>query len=38
VLTVSYDPQKGDAREKVLLVLKGLGVPPGQSTINIRFE
>lgn len=38
VLTVSYDPQKGDAREKVLLVLKGLGVPPSQSTINIRFE
>lgn len=38
VLTVSYDPTKGDCKDRVPLILKGLGVPPGQSTISIRFE
>lgn len=38
VMTVSYDPAKGDCKDRVPLILKGLGVPPSQSTINIRFE
>lgn len=38
VLTVTYDPATGECKDRVPLILKGLGVPPGKSTINIRFE
>ena len=37
-LIVTYDPAMGECRDSVPLILKGLGVPPGQSTIKIKFE
>lgn len=38
VMVISYDPSVNDVKDMVPLILKGLGVPPGQSTIKIRFE
>lgn len=37
-LVISYDPASDQGRNNVKLMLKGLGVPPGQATLNIRIE
>ena len=36
VIVISYDPSLPDARESMNVILKGLGLPPSQSTINIH--
>lgn len=38
VMTVTYDPSKSGAKDSVKLILKGLGLPPSRSTINIRIK
>lgn len=38
MIVISYEPSESDRYDKVPIILKGLGVPPGQSTINIKFE
>ena len=38
VMTVTYDPTKPGARDNMKLILKGLGLPPSKSTINIRIK
>lgn len=38
VMTVTYDPSKPGAKDSVKLILKGLGLPPSRSTINIRIK
>jgi hypothetical protein len=38
VMTVTYDPSKPGAEDSAKLILKGLGVPPSRSTINIRIQ
>ena len=38
VMTVTYDPSKPGAEYSVKLILKGLGLPPSRSTINIRIK
>ncbi len=37
-LVISYDPAAGQERDEVRLMLKGLGVPPAQATLNVRIE
>ena len=37
-IVIFYDPVKGDCRNEVILMLKGLGVPPRQSAIKINIE
>lgn len=37
-LHIIYDPEKEGANANLKLMLKGLGVPPSQSTIKIRIE
>ena len=34
-IVISYDPSKGGARDRMPVILKGLGVPPTQSTITV---
>lgn len=36
VMTITYDPSRPEARDNVQLILKGLGLPPSKSTINIH--
>lgn len=38
VIVLTYEPDAGQVRDQVPLILKGLGVPPGTSTIKICFE
>lgn len=38
VMTVTYDPSKPGAKDSVKLILKGPGLPPSRSTINIRIK
>lgn len=38
VMAVTYDPSKPGAEDSAKLILKGLGVPPSRSTINIRIQ
>lgn len=38
VIVIGYEPLEEENNERIPLMLKGLGVPPGQSTINIRVE
>lgn len=38
VMKVTYDPSKPGAEDSAKLILKGLGVPPSRSTINIRIQ
>jgi hypothetical protein len=38
VMTVTYDPSKPGAKDSVKLILKGLGLPPSRSTINMRIK
>lgn len=38
VVRISFNPSAGDCRKHERLILKGLGVPPSQSVINIRIE
>lgn len=38
VIVIGYEPSSDERHERIPLILKGLGVPPGQSTINIRIE
>lgn len=38
VLKLAYDPAEGECGDNVSLILKGLGVSPEKSAINIRFE
>lgn len=37
-LQIFYNPDKGGENSNLKLILKGLGVPPSQSTIKIRIE
>jgi hypothetical protein len=38
VMRISYSPSSREPRKDVRLILKGLGVPPSQSVINIKIE
>lgn len=38
VMRISYCPSSREPRKDVRLILKGLGVPPSQSVINIKIE
>ena len=35
-IIILYDPSKGGAREKMPVILKGLGVPPSQASIVVK--
>ena len=35
-IRIIYDPSKSDVRDNVKLILKGLGLPPSQSSITIK--
>lgn len=37
-IVLEYDPSKGQERESMQVMLKGLGVPPSQSSIRIRMK
>lgn len=37
-LVISYDPDGGESKKEIMLILKGTGVPPSQSVISIRIE
>ena len=37
-IVIEYDPSKGGERDKVPVILKGLGLPPTQSSLIIGFE
>lgn len=37
-IVIEYDPSKGGDRDKMPVMLKGLGLPPTQSSIIIGFE
>lgn len=37
-IIVSYDPGKGGERERIPVILKGLGLPPSQSTITVEIK
>jgi hypothetical protein len=37
-IVIEYDPSKGGERDKIPVILKGLGVPPTQSSLIIGFE
>ena len=37
-IVIEYDPSKGGERDKMPVMLKGLGLPPTQSSIIIGFE
>ena len=38
VIRVSFDPSMSGARETMKVILKGLGLPPSQSSITIRIK
>ena len=37
-IIITYDPAKGGVRDRMPVILKGLGVPPSQSTINVIIK
>lgn len=37
-IVITYDPAKGSPRAKMPIMLKGLGVPPSQSTITVTVN
>lgn len=39
-IVITYDPQAGQARENMKVILKGLGLPPSKSsiTVHLRFS
>ena len=37
-IVITYDPSKGAVRPKMPIMLKGLGVPPSQSTITVTVN
>ena len=37
-IVIAYDPAKGGERTRNLVILKGLGVPPSQSTITVTVK
>lgn len=37
-IVIAYDPSKGGEREKMIVMLKGLGVPPSQSAIILKLK
>lgn len=37
-IVISYDPSKGGERTESAVILKGLGVPPLQSTIKVKMK
>ena len=37
-IVISYDPSKGGVRDRMPIILKGLGVPPTQSTITVMVK
>ena len=37
-IVISYDPSKGGVRDKMPVILKGLGVPPTQSAIIVKIR
>lgn len=37
-ITITYDPAKTGVRDSVKLILKGLGLPPSQSSITIKLQ
>ena len=37
-IVLTYEPVEDDIRDEIPLILKGLGVSPGKSTVKIRFE
>lgn len=37
-IVITYDPQAGQARENMKVILKGLGLPPSKSSITIRMR
>ena len=37
-ITITYDPAKPGVRDNVKLILKGLGLPPSQSSITIKLQ
>ena len=38
VIVIGYEPSEADRHERIPLILKGLGVSPARSTINVRIE
>lgn len=36
-IIISYDPSK-EAKEQMKIILKGLGIPPSQSSINVKMK
>lgn len=38
VITITYDPSKPGARDNTKLILKGLDLPPSQSSITIKLQ
>lgn len=38
VMTITYDPAKPGARDNTKLILKGLNLPPSQSSITIKLQ
>ena len=37
-MVISYDPEKGGEKAEVPVVIKGLGVPPRQSSIKVKMK
>ena len=37
-IVITYDPAKGGVRDRMPVILKGLGVPPTQSTITVMVK
>lgn len=37
-IVISYDPSKGGVRDRMPVILKGLGVPPTQSAITVKIR
>ena len=37
-IIITYDPAKGGVRDRMPVILKGVGVPPSQSTINVIIK
>lgn len=37
-IVISYDPSKGGVRDRMPIILKGLGVPPTQSAITVMVK
>ena len=37
-IVLTYEPSEEEIRDEIPLILKGLGVSPGKSTVKIRFE